>query len=61
MKAKEDNSDWKFGTTSRTGKYRGTNLSYDMLCDPISSDNGYNKVDKLSNNRLVNLYFWQNT
>ena len=28
-------SDWNFGTTTTTGNYKGTNLSYDVLCGPI--------------------------
>ena len=49
MKPKQDDSDWKFQT------HRGTNLAYDMLCEPISSDNEEKEGDNLSRNRLINL------
>ena len=31
--------EWKFDTTSIIGNYKGTNLVYGVLCEPISSDN----------------------
>ena len=49
IKPIEDNSNWKFQT------YRGTRLSYSMLCEPISPQNEYKDRDKLSGNILVNL------
>ena len=48
VKLKEDDSEWNFHI------YRGTNLAYDMLCDPISSDNEDKEGDKISSNHLVN-------
>ena len=56
MNPKEDDSEWKFETTSRIGNDRGTNLAYDvLLCEPISSDNEQKEGDNLSGNHLVNL------
>ena len=49
VKPKQDYSDWIFQT------YRGTNLDYDMLCEPTSSDNEEKEGDGLSNNCLINL------
>ena len=49
VKLKEDDSEWNFHI------YRGTNLAYDMLCDPISSDNEDKEGDNISGNNLVNL------
>ena len=37
MHTKEDDTDYKFKTTSRIGKNMGTDLAYGILCDPISS------------------------
>ena len=48
VKPKQDYSDWIFQT------YRGTNLDYDMLCDPTSSDNEEKEGDNLSSNHLMN-------
>ena len=33
----------------------GTNLAYDMLCEPSSSDNEEKDGDYLSSNRLINM------
>ena len=46
---KQDDTEWKFQT------YRGNKLAYDMLYDPISSDNKERLVDILSGNRGINL------
>ena len=46
---KEDDPEWKFQT------YRGTNLDFDMLRDPIRSDNKEKEGDNPSVNRLINL------
>ena len=48
MKPKQDDSGCKFHT------YRGTNLSYDILCEPTSSYNEEKEGDDLSNNCLIN-------
>ena len=40
----------KFEKISRTGNYKVTNLVYDRLCDPISSDNEEKEGDKLTGN-----------
>ena len=48
VKPKQDDSDWKFQT------YRSTNLAYDMLCEPKSSDNEEKEGDNISGNRLIN-------
>ena len=45
---KQDNPDWKFQT------YRSINLAYDMLYEPISSDNEEKEGDNLSGNHLIN-------
>ena len=44
-----DNSDWNFDIPSIIGNYWGTNLAYDMLCEPIISDNE-KEGDNLSGN-----------
>ena len=49
VKPKQDDSDWKFQTC------RGTNLAYDMLYEPKSSDNKEKEGDNSSGNRLINL------
>ena len=46
---KKDDKDWTFQT------YMGTNLAYDMLCEPSSSDNEEKDGDYLSSNRLINM------
>ena len=46
---KQDNLEQKFHI------HRGTNSDYDMLCEPISSDNEEKGGDNLSGNRLINL------
>ena len=30
-------SDWDFDTSSKNGNYKGNNLAYVMLCEPINS------------------------
>ena len=50
-----DDLDQNFDTNSRIGNYKGTTLAYDLLWDPISSDNEWKEGDKLSDNCLVNL------
>ena len=35
MNSEEYDSGCKFKTTQRIGNYRGNNLAYGMLCDPI--------------------------
>ena len=47
--------EWKFDTTSIIGNYKGTNLSYGVLCEPISSDNEEKEVDKLTGDHTFNL------
>ena len=39
LNPKEDDSDWKFEVISIIYHIRGTNLAYEMLCEPINSDN----------------------
>ena len=46
---KQDDPEWKFQS------YRGTNLAYDILCEPICSDNENKEGDNLSGNRVINL------
>ena len=40
---------------SKIYNYKGTNLSYDMLCEHISSNNKDKERDKLYGNFLVDL------
>ena len=47
--------DWKFEKISRIGNYRGTSLAYDMLCEPISSDEEDKELDNITGNCLVNI------
>ena len=54
MNPEEDDSDWKSDTTLRIGNYRGNNLSYGMLCEPINSDNEETEGYKLSSNTFFN-------
>ena len=46
---KQDDPEWKFQT------YRGTNLCYEMLCEPTSSDNEEKEEDKLNSYLPINL------
>ena len=46
---KQDGPEWKFQT------YKGNKLVYDMLCEPISSDNKNKEEDDISSNHLINL------
>ena len=46
---KEDDPEWKFHS------YRGTNINYDMSCDPIILENEENEGDNISSNNLSNL------
>ena len=46
---KQDDPEWKFQTD------RGTNLAYDMLYEPISSDNEEKDGYNISGNRLIKL------
>ena len=48
-------SEWKIETTSRIGNYRGSYLAYDMLFQPISSDNEDKEGDNLTGNCLVSI------
>ena len=49
MKPKQDDSDWIFHI------HRGSNLAYDMLCDPTCLDNEEEEGDNLSSNFIINL------
>ena len=49
VKTKQDDLDRKFQT------HRGTNLDYDMLCEPIGSENEEKEGDNLSGHLLTNL------
>ena len=46
---KKDDLEYKFQT------YRGNILAYDMLCEPISSDNKEKEGDNISGNHLISL------
>ena len=45
---KQDDSDWNFQT------YKGSNLSYEISCEPKSSDDEYKEGDNLSGNLPIN-------
>ena len=49
MKPKQDDPDWIFQT------YRGTNVDYEMLCEPTSSENEEKEGDNISGNSLFKL------
>ena len=55
VKPRGDDSEQKFETTSIIVKYRGNNLAYEMLYEPISSDNEDKEGGKLNGNCLINL------
>ena len=46
---KDDDKECKFQT------YRGTNLDYDLLCEPTCLDHKEKEGDNLSGGRLINL------
>ena len=46
---RQDDREYKFNT------YRVKNLDYDMLCEPISSDNQEKEGENLSSNCLINI------
>ena len=46
---KDDDKEWKVQT------YNGTNLSYDMLCEPTCLENKDKEGDNTSCNSLINL------
>ena len=45
----QNDNDWKFKS------YKGTILSYDMMCDSINSAQEENEGDVLNGNRIINL------
>ena len=49
VKPKQDDLDWKIYT------YRGTNIDYNTLCEPTSSDYEEKEGDNFNGNRLINL------
>ena len=50
-----DNYDHNFDANSIIDKYKGTNLSYDMLWKPIRSNDEDKERYKITVNRIVNL------
>ena len=46
---KHNDNDWKFHS------YKGTNLSYDIICESINSDQEEKDGDVLNGNRSINL------
>ena len=45
----KQNDDWKFNS------YKGTNLSYDMMCESVNSDQEKKEGDVLNVNCIINL------
>ena len=45
----KQNDDWSFHS------YKGTNLSYDMICESVNSDQEEKEGDVLNGNRVINL------
>ena len=44
----KQNCNWKFHG------YKGTNLGYDMMCEPVNSDQEEKEGDELNGNRIIN-------
>ena len=55
MKPRGNASNFNLDTTSRIDNYKGNNLDYTSLCEPISSENEEKKGYNLSVDFLVNL------
>ena len=46
---KHNDNDWKFHS------YKGTKLGYDIICEPVNSDQEEKERDLLNGNRIINL------